>query len=141
ALDPLLDRVERRHGVGRADALGEPPVEAGAEELVAVAVVDDDVAPLHPGGLQPRDELPQHRSVRDHPRLPDRIHLDADHVARRKELPPGCQPSPTPAYGHAPCYAFGSHPFRYSLPHSASASASPTMCPVAGSTFSVWPVR
>ena len=92
AVDALLHAIVGWRGEGPADARGQPLVETGRQKLGLVAVVDDDVLTLHTGGFQARDNLMQHRRVRDHVGAADRIQLDADAFAGREEHLPALLP-------------------------------------------------
>ena len=89
ALDVDLLAVVGDAQPGPGDAVGKGLVHLGLEELVAIALEDDDVLGLDPGGLEAVDDL-EHQLARGVGERPaDRVHLDPDHVARLEEAPPG----------------------------------------------------
>ena len=92
AVDALLHAVVGWGGEGPADAFGQPLVEASFQKLGLVAIVDDDVLTLHPGGFQARDNFVQHGGVGHHIGPADRIQLDADTFAGSEEHLPALLP-------------------------------------------------
>src|SRR5687768_10630230 len=62
---------------------------ADADELVLVALEDQDVPQPDAGRPKPLDHLQDHLMTGDGERLAHRHHLDAHTVARIEEMPPG----------------------------------------------------
>src|SRR5260370_25682230 len=76
-----------------ADAGRNPLVDAGPEDLRAVAVEDDDIARGDAGLLQTVDDLVEDQRVRTQLRPADGADLDRDDVAFFEKRSPGIRPS------------------------------------------------
>ena len=89
ALDVGLMGVVADAQPAPVDAVGNGLVHLGADELIAIALVDDDVFRLDPGRLEPLDDLEHQLARRVGQGVAHRIHLHPDDVARLEEAPPG----------------------------------------------------
>ena len=61
----------------------------GFHEVVAIALIDEDVPRLHAGGFQALDDLEHQLAAGVRQGVADGVHLDRDDVARFEERPPG----------------------------------------------------
>ena len=89
SLNVKLHGVVANPQTGPGDAVGNGLVHSGADKLVAIALKDNDVFGFDPREPEPCDHLEHQLAGAVGERVTNRVHLDADDVARLEETSPG----------------------------------------------------